>query len=74
MEGQKYVFLFYQREFIPRLDSQIMQMVQVGHQNNIAFNHAITTLQDFFKRDISFDVDLGQDILRINEKSHSIIQ
>jgi hypothetical protein len=58
MEGQKYVFLFYQREFIPRLDSQIMQMVQVGHQNNIAFNHMITTLQDFSKRDISFDVDL----------------
>jgi VWFA-related protein len=58
MEGQKYVFLFYQREFIPRLDSQIMQMVQVGHQNNIAFTYAITNLQDFFKRDINFDVDL----------------
>ena len=48
LEGQKYVFLFYQREFIPRLDSQMMQLIQVGHQNNIAFQYTITTLQEFF--------------------------
>jgi VWFA-related protein len=58
MEGQKYVFLFYQREFIPRLDQQMMQAVQVAEQNNMAFMSANTTLQNLWTREITFDVDL----------------
>jgi len=57
-EGQKYVFLFYQREFIPRLDPNVLNRVQAEHQNNFTLQHTLANLSDFFTRDITFDVDL----------------
>ena len=57
-EGQKYVFLFYQREFIPRLDPSIMSKAQTMFQDNFSLQHTLANLSDFFTRDITFDVDL----------------
>jgi len=57
-EGQKYVFLFYQREFIPRLDPNIMSKAQTMFQDNFSLQHTLANLSDFFTRDITFDVDL----------------
>ena len=57
-EGQKYVFLFYQREFIPRLDPNVLSKAQSMFQENFSLQHTLTNLSDFFTRDISFDVDL----------------
>ncbi len=56
-EGQKYVFLFYQREFIPRLDPNILSKAQSMYQDNFSLQHTLANLQDFFTRDITFDAD-----------------
>lgn len=56
-EGQKYVFLFYQREFIPRLDPKVLDKAQTRHQANFAMQQTLANVQDFFTRDITFDVD-----------------
>jgi hypothetical protein len=56
-EGQKYVFLFYQREFIPRLDPKILGKAQTMYQDNFAMQNTLANVQDFFTRDITFDVD-----------------
>jgi hypothetical protein len=57
-EGQKYVFLFYQREFIPRLDPNILSQAQARYQDNFAFQNTMADLQGLFTRQITFDVDL----------------
>jgi hypothetical protein len=57
-EGQKYVFLFYQREFIPRLDPNILSQAQARYQDNFAFQNLMADLQGLFTRQITFDVDL----------------
>lgn len=57
-EGQKYVFLFYQREFIPRLDPNVLSKAQSMFQDNFSLQHTLVNLSDFFTRDITFDVDL----------------
>lgn len=57
-EGQKYVFLLYQREFIPRLDPTILSTAQSMYQDNFTLQHTLANLSDFFTRDITFDVDL----------------
>ena len=57
-EGQKYVFLFYQREFIPRLDPNVLSQAQSQFQGNFALQSTLANLGDFFTRDIAFDVDL----------------
>ena len=56
-EGQKYVFLFYQREFIPRLDPKILDKAQTINQDNFSMQHTLANVKDFFTRDITFDVD-----------------
>ena len=57
-QGPKYVFLFYQREFIPRLDPNVWSRAQNMAQDNFSLQSALVDLQDFFTRDITFDVDL----------------
>ncbi len=57
-EGQKYVFLFYQREFIPRLDPNILSQAQAQYQDNFAFQNIMADLHRLFTREITFDVDL----------------
>jgi hypothetical protein len=57
-EGQKYVFLFYQREFIPRLDPNILSQAQARYQDNFSFQNTMADLQGLFTRQITFDVDL----------------
>lgn len=57
-EGQKYVFLFYQREFIPQLDPRVFAHVMGEYQDRPHIQHAFSDLSGLFRRDISFDVDL----------------
>jgi len=57
-EGQKYVYFFYQREFIPKIDVKTIQYFESQYQER---PHIMTTMSDifnFYRRDISFDVDL----------------
>jgi len=57
-EGQKYVFLFHQREFIPHIEPRILNQFVNEYQDRQDILHMITEVFDFYKRDISFDINL----------------
>jgi hypothetical protein len=57
-EGQKYVFLFYQREFIPRLDPNILSQVLSKYPDDFSLQYTLASAQKSFAREIAFDVDL----------------
>ncbi len=56
-EGQKYVFLFYQREYLPQIEPRILNQYISSFQNRPDLVTTITRLFDFYRRDVSFDVD-----------------
>lgn len=59
VEGQKYVFLLYQREFIPQVDEKVWIQAASLYQNveGIDLRHFIADVMDLYKRDISVDVE-----------------
>jgi hypothetical protein len=57
-EGQKYVFLFYQREFLPRIDPKILGNYLAEFQDRPTIQMGFSDLSGLLKRDISFNVDL----------------
>ncbi len=57
-EGQKYVFLFHQREFIPHIEPRILNQFMDEYQNRPDILFMITEVLGFYKRDISFDINL----------------
>lgn len=56
-EGQRYVFIFYQREFLPQIDSRILDQYQSMYQNNPNIQQTLSRLFEFYRRGVSFDVD-----------------
>jgi hypothetical protein len=56
-EGQKYVFLFYQKEYLPQIEPRILADYISFFQNRPDIISTITSLFDFYRRDVSFDVD-----------------
>ena len=58
MDGQKYVFLLYQREFIPKVAPRILSQSMSMFQDDPNSQMAITSLMELYKRDYSLDVDL----------------
>lgn len=56
-EGQKYVFMFYQREFIPQVESRILNQFMSLYQHRPDILMTISRLVGFHQRSISFDVD-----------------
>jgi len=56
-DGQKYVFLFYQKEFIPQVDTKILNQFLTLYQDRPDINQIATGLFDFYKRETNFDVD-----------------
>lgn len=59
VEGQKYVFLLYQREFIPQVNEKVWIQAASLYQNveGIDLRHFIADVMDLYKRDISVDVE-----------------
>ncbi len=55
--GQKYVYMFYQSEFIPRIESRILSQFESLYQDNPAMLQQMSSLFDFFTREKTFDVD-----------------
>lgn len=55
--GQKYVYMFYQSEFIPQVDSRIVSQFESYYQDNPAMLQRMSRLFDFLTREKSFDVD-----------------
>ena len=56
-QGQKYVYMFYQSEFIPQIDTRILSQFESLYQDNPAMLQQMSSLFDFFTREKSFDVD-----------------
>ena len=56
MEGQKFVILFYQREFIPQLDSRILEQVAELYQDMPNFVFQLQTIHGLSSREVSIDV------------------
>lgn len=57
LEGQKHVFLFYQKELIPKIDYRTIMQLESLNQNHPGLIMKLYELFDFYKRDIAFDVD-----------------
>ncbi len=55
--GQKEIFLFYQREFIPKLDQTVLQAYMNAYNDRPDILQAVTGLFEFFRRETPFDVD-----------------
>lgn len=58
MEGQKYVFLLYQKEFLPQIEPRIMDKYMDLYQDSPHVLQNLTSLFSFYHRDVSFNVDL----------------
>jgi hypothetical protein len=56
-QGQKYVYMFYQSEFIPQIDTRIVSQFESLYQDNPAMLQQMSSLFDFFTREKSFEVD-----------------
>ncbi len=56
-QGQKQVFLFYQKEVLPKLDQKIYHMLMSIKQNDINFLMNLQELNDYSTRYLTFNVD-----------------
>jgi hypothetical protein len=56
-EGQKYVFLFYQNEYVPQIDPKILTQYMALYQDRPNIEQTISGIMNFYRRDISFDVN-----------------
>ena len=56
--GQKGVFLFYQREFVPQIDPRILNLYMSQYNDRPDILQTIQGLFDFYKRDTNLDVDM----------------
>jgi len=55
-EGQKYIFMFYEKEYIPQIDPKILDQYLAIFQDRPNIIHTISGLFDFYKREINLDV------------------
>jgi len=56
--GQKYVFLFYQKEYIPQIDPKILNQFMTYYQDRPIIMQTVSDLMEFYKREIPIDSDL----------------
>lgn len=56
-EGQKYVFLFYQREFIPQIEPKALVENMNRFQENIYVMQTLSRISELSKRVVSINVD-----------------
>ncbi|GAI21232.1 unnamed protein product [marine sediment metagenome] len=56
-EGQKYVFLFYQREYIPQIEPKILNDYMSQHMKNPFVMQTLSRISSLSGRTISIDVD-----------------
>ncbi len=57
-DGQKHIFLLYQREFIPQVNPRVLSQYMSEIQANPTSQMDIISLMEFFKRDTSLDTNL----------------
>jgi hypothetical protein len=57
-EGQKYVTIFYQKEFIPQLDPTLLSQFMSLYQDRPVILQTISNVIDFYKREVPIDTEL----------------
>lgn len=57
-EGQKYVTVFYQKEYIPQLDPQLLSQTISLYQDRPVVLQTIANVVDFYKREVPIDTEL----------------
>lgn len=57
-EGQKYVFLFYQKELVPKISFRAYQNLVSENMDRMDTLLSLMELFEFFKREITFDVNV----------------
>jgi VWFA-related protein len=55
--GQKYVYLFYQREFVPKIEPRILYAYIERYQERPDLNQTIQGIFEFYRRDVLIDVE-----------------
>jgi len=55
--GQKTVYLFYQKEFIPKLNSKLLERTMTENQSDMALVLKLMENFQFFTREVRFDID-----------------
>jgi len=58
LEGQKGVFFFYQREFVPKIDSRIVDMLATKYNQRPDITQSLDTIFGLQKRETSLNVDV----------------
>jgi hypothetical protein len=56
-EGQKHIFLFYQREFLPRIDPNTLTEYMAQYQDKPALQFELNQLFENYHREIPIDVE-----------------
>jgi hypothetical protein len=56
LNGQKEIFIFYQREFVPKIDPKILSVYMNLYNDQPEVTQTLTSLFEFYKRDSSLDV------------------
>jgi hypothetical protein len=56
--GQKYVFIFYEKEFIPMIEPSILQDYTTRYQDRPDIMQTLTSIYDFYHKDIPFNIDV----------------
>lgn len=57
MAGQKYVFLLYQKEYIPKIDPKILYQYIEMYQDRPDIYQTINGVFEFYRRDVSLDTE-----------------
>lgn len=58
--GQKYVFMFYQREFIPRIEPRILDQTITALNDRPDIVQALVSVMNLHKREVPFNVEAVQ--------------
>lgn len=57
-EGQKYVTIFYQKEFIPQLDPALLSQTMSLYQDSPIILQMISNIIEFYKREVPIDTEM----------------
>ncbi|MBN1273479.1 MAG: hypothetical protein JXB26_14525 [Candidatus Aminicenantes bacterium] len=57
LQGQKYIFLFYEREYMPQIDPKIINQYLDLNQEHYDITHTLTELFGFHNEDLTVDVE-----------------
>jgi VWFA-related protein len=58
--GQKYVFMFYQREFIPQIETRILDQTMSALNDRPDIVQKLTEVMNLYRREVSFNVEAVQ--------------